>query len=67
MAHSNPAVRAYDPAFAYELATIIKKGINEMYAENSDVIYYLAVYNENYPMPVKPEGCEEGIVKVSTK
>ena len=63
MAHSNPAVRAYDPAFAYELATIIKQGINEMYAENSDVIYYLAVYNENYPMPVKPEGCEEGIVK----
>ena len=62
MAHSNPAVRAYDPAFAYELATIIKQGINEMYAENSDVIYYLAVYNENYPMPVKPEGCEEGIV-----
>ena len=32
-----------------------------MYAENSDVIYYLAVYNENYPMPVKPEGCERAL------
>lgn len=63
MAHSNPAVRAYDPAFAYELATIINRGIKEMYVDNSDVIYYLAVYNENHAMPAKPEDCEEGIIR----
>ena len=63
MAHSNPAVRAYDPAFAFELSTIIKQGIVEMCEQDSDVIYYLAVYNENYPMPAKPKDCEEGILK----
>ena len=63
MAHSNPAVRAYDPAFAFELSTIIKQGIVEMCEQDGDVIYYLAVYNENYPMPAKPTDCEEGILK----
>ncbi|MCH1512684.1 MAG: pyruvate dehydrogenase (acetyl-transferring), homodimeric type, partial [Acidimicrobiales bacterium] len=63
IAHTNPAVRAYDPAFAYELATIIKRGIDEMYKENKDVMYYIAVYNENYPMPAKPNDCEEGILR----
>ena len=62
MAHTNPAVRAWDPAFAYELATIIRHGIDEMYAQNKDVIHYVAVYNENYPMPPKPKGVDEGIV-----
>ena len=47
-----PNVRAYDPAFAFELATIIEDGINEMYGPNAkDVIYYLTLYNENYVMP----------------
>lgn len=63
MAHTNPAVRAYDPAFAYELATIIRNGINEMVIEERDLMYYIAVYNENHPMPPKPEGSDEGIVK----
>tara|TARA_Y100000766_G_scaffold45261_1_gene35514 strand:- start:329 stop:2227 length:1899 start_codon:yes stop_codon:yes gene_type:complete len=63
MAHSNPAVRAFDPAFAFELSTIIKQGIVEMCEQDVDVIYYLAVYNENYPMPAKPKDCEEGILK----
>jgi len=63
MAHTNPAVRAYDPAFAFELSTIIKQGIVDMCENDSDVIYYLAVYNENYPMPAKPKDCEEGILK----
>jgi pyruvate dehydrogenase E1 component len=63
MAHTNPAVRAYDPAFAYELATIIRNGINEMIVEEKDLMYYIAVYNENHPMPPKPEGSDEGIVK----
>jgi pyruvate dehydrogenase E1 component len=63
MAHTNPAVRAYDPAFAYELATIIRNGINEMIIEEKDLMYYIAVYNENHPMPPKPAGSDEGIVK----
>ena len=63
MAHTNPAVRAWDPAFAYELATIIRYGIEEMYQHNKDVIHYIAVYNENYPMPPKPKGVDDGIIK----
>ena len=63
MAHTNPAVRAWDPAFAYELATIIKFGIKEMVEDDKDVIHYIAVYNENYPMPAKPKSVDEGIVK----
>jgi len=63
MAHTNPAVRGYDPAFAYELATIIRAGIDEMYVDEKDVLYYIAVYNENHPMPPKPKGSEEGIIK----
>ena len=63
MAHTNPAVRAWDPAFAYELATIIRHGIEEMYVDNQDVLHYIAIYNENYPMPAKPKGADEGIIK----
>tara|TARA_B110001452_G_C15215232_1_gene421449 strand:+ start:46 stop:1824 length:1779 start_codon:yes stop_codon:yes gene_type:complete len=67
MAHTNPAVRAYDPAFAYELATIIRSGINEMYVDEKDLMYYIAVYNENHPMPPKPDGVDEGIIKGAYK
>jgi pyruvate dehydrogenase E1 component len=67
MAHTNPAVRAYDPAFAYELATIIRSGIDEMYVDEKDLMYYIAVYNENHPMPPKPAGVDEGIVKGAYK
>ena len=63
MAHTNPAVRAWDPAFAYELATIIQYGVKEMIEDDKDVIHYIAVYNENYPMPPKPKSVDEGIIK----
>jgi len=63
MAHTNPSVRAWDPAFAYEVATIVRHGIEDMYVQNNDVIHYIAIYNENYPMPAKPEGVDEGIVR----
>ena len=63
MAHTNPAVRAWDPAFAYELATIIQFGTKEMVDEDKDVIHYIAVYNENYPMPPKPKSVDQGIIK----
>jgi pyruvate dehydrogenase E1 component len=58
-----PNVRAYDPAFAYELATIIEDGVRRMAGEQEDCFYYLTVYNENYPQPAMPEGAREGILR----
>ena len=56
-----PAVRIYDPAFAYETAVVIRDGIERMYGpEPQDVFYYLALYNENYVMPPRPEGVSDG-------
>jgi pyruvate dehydrogenase E1 component len=50
-----PPCRAYDPAFAYEVAAIIRNGLRDMYGEvQNDVFYYVTLYNENYPMPAKP-------------
>jgi pyruvate dehydrogenase E1 component len=56
-----PTVRAYDPAFAYELAVIVQDGLRRMYAEGESCFYYLTVYNELYPMPGMPDGVAEGI------
>ena len=58
-----PNVRAYDPAFAYELAVIVRDGLRRMLAEDEDCFYYLTLYNENYPQPAMPEGVEDGIVR----
>jgi pyruvate dehydrogenase E1 component len=60
---TNPAIRAYDPSWAYELAVIARDGLRRMFDEGEDVIYYLAVYNEPYPQPAMPEGVEEGILR----
>jgi len=62
LASTVPSVQAWDPAFAYEMATIIRHGIREMLVDERDVIYYLTLYNENYEMPPAPEGSEEGII-----
>jgi pyruvate dehydrogenase E1 component len=58
-----PNLLAYDPAFAYELAVIIREGIRRMYEEQEGVFYYITVTNENYPMPPMPKGVEEGILR----
>ncbi len=60
-----PSVRAYDPAFAYEVAAIIRHGIERMVGpEQEDLFYYLALYNENHPMPARPAGLtDEEIVR----
>jgi pyruvate dehydrogenase E1 component len=63
MASTNPAVRAYDASWAYELAVIVRDGLRRMYEQNEDLIYYLAVYNEPYRQPAMPEGVEEGVLK----
>jgi pyruvate dehydrogenase E1 component len=50
-----PVIRAYDPAFAYETAILVREGIERMYgARPEDVFYYLTLYNENYAMPALP-------------
>lgn len=54
---------AYDPAFAYEIAVILQSGIERMYRDGEDVVFYLTVGNETYGMPPKPAGCEEGVLK----
>jgi pyruvate dehydrogenase E1 component len=59
LAATNPAVVAYDPAFAFEVAHIVKDGLRRMYgAASEDVWYYLTVYNEPYPQPAEPEGLD---------
>ena len=58
-----PNVRAYDPAFAFELAAIVEDGLRRMYAEQEDCFYYITLYNENYPMPPRPDGVEAGILR----
>ena len=59
-----PNCRAYDPAFAYEVAVIIRDGLRRMYGPDpEDVFYYITLYNETYPMPAMPAGAEDGIVR----
>jgi pyruvate dehydrogenase E1 component len=63
LALSVPNCRAYDPAYAFELATIVKDGIKRMYGDGESVFYYLTVMNEQYEMPPMPKGVEDGIIK----
>ena len=58
-----PNLRAYDPAYAYELATIMQDGMQRMYANGEDIFYYITVLNENYAQPTMPEGAAENIIK----
>ncbi|MCS6885964.1 MAG: pyruvate dehydrogenase (acetyl-transferring), homodimeric type [Acidobacteriota bacterium] len=63
LASTIPNILTYDPAFHYEVATIIREGLRRMYENQEDIFYYLTVYNENYKMPAMPQGVEEGIIK----
>jgi pyruvate dehydrogenase E1 component len=59
IAHTNPAVVHYDPAFAYEIRHIMRSGLERMYGEQAeDVIFYLTVYNEPFVQPAEPEGLD---------
>ena len=63
LASTVPVCQAYDPAFAYEVGTIIQRGLRRMFGpEPDDVFYYLTVYNENYAQPPRPDGVEQGIM-----
>ncbi|MDQ3107142.1 MAG: pyruvate dehydrogenase (acetyl-transferring), homodimeric type, partial [Actinomycetota bacterium] len=64
LASTVPNLCCYDPAFAYEVATIVQDGIARMFGDvPEDRFYYLTLYNENYAMPAMPEGAAEGIVR----
>ncbi|MBW0088427.1 pyruvate dehydrogenase (acetyl-transferring), homodimeric type [Pseudonocardia sp. KRD-188] len=81
LAATNPAVLAYDPAFSYEVAHIVKDGLRRMYGssapahpdtlEGENVIYYMTVYNEPYVQPAEPadvdvDGLLRGIHRIAT-
>lgn len=55
VASTVPNLRSYDPAFAYELAIIIRDGIDKMYAQGEKIFYYITLYNENHHMPALPD------------
>jgi pyruvate dehydrogenase E1 component len=63
MASAVPTLMAYDPAFAYEVAVIVREGLRRMYGECEEIFYYITLYNENMPMPAMPAGVEQGILK----
>ena len=63
IASTVPTCIVYDPAFAYEIALIVREGIRRMYEEGEDVFYYMTLENDNYEQPEMPEGVEEGVLK----
>ena len=63
IAASVPNCRAYDPAFAGEMAVILREGMRCMMEEQQDVFYYITAMNENYPQPSLPEGVDADIIK----
>ncbi|WP_069811751.1 pyruvate dehydrogenase (acetyl-transferring), homodimeric type [Streptomyces sp. TP-A0874] len=69
IASTNPAAVSYDPAFAYEIAVIVREGMRRMFGASpehpngEDVFYHLTVYNEPKRQPAMPEGVEEGILR----
>ena len=62
-AAATPNIKAYDLAYAHEIATIVHYGMKEMVQDNKDVIYYLTLENENYTHPPMPDNVEEDIIK----
>ncbi|WGS53270.1 alpha-ketoglutarate dehydrogenase [Paraburkholderia sp. D15] len=65
VASTVPNCRAYDPAFAYEIAIIVDEGMRQMIEQQQDVFYYLTVTNENYAQPslADEQQVREGVLK----
>lgn len=68
LASCHPTLLCYDPCFAFELAVIIRDGLQRMFAQGEEIFYYVTLYNENYRMPPLPEKIdpaqvEEGILQ----
>ncbi len=72
LAATNPAMKIYDPAYGYEIAHIVKRGLEEMYGDDpQNVMYYITLYNEPIVQPQEPkdidlDGITRGIYKLST-
>ena len=58
-----PNCISYDPTFSYEVAVIVRHGMQRMFVDQEDVFFYLTLMNENYQHPEMPAGAEEGIIK----
>ncbi|MBK8738977.1 MAG: alpha-ketoglutarate dehydrogenase [Betaproteobacteria bacterium] len=58
-----PNCKAWDPAFACELAVIVDQGIRDMLVEQKDVFYYVTLMNENYAQPDLPAGAEQDVLR----
>ena len=58
-----PNCKAWDPAFAGEMALILDHGMREMLVDRQDVFYYLTLMNENYAQPDLPQQAHEGVVR----
>jgi pyruvate dehydrogenase E1 component len=65
LASTVPSVRTYDPAFAWELAILVRFGIHRMFIEDHNELFYLMMYNQALPQPPKPDlpGLEEGVTR----
>lgn len=63
LANMIPNCRTYDPAYAYEVVTIVQNGLKVMFEEQENCFYYITTMNENYLQPPMPENVEEGIIK----
>ncbi len=63
LASTIPNCVSYDPAYAFELAIIIRRGLEHMYVEQTPVYYYLTLMNEPYQHPAMPEGVADSVIK----
>jgi pyruvate dehydrogenase E1 component len=63
LAATIPNCKAYDPAFAGELAVILDHGMREMLVQQKDVFYYITMMNESYPQPSLPAGIEQDVIR----
>ena len=58
-----PNIKAYDLAYAHEIAVVIHHGIKEMFYDQKDVVYYITLENENYVHPPQPASVDKDIIK----
>ena len=63
IASTIPNLKAYDPAYAYEVGVIVHDGLEKMYKQNQDIFYYITLENENYVHPRMPKDIEDGIIR----
>jgi pyruvate dehydrogenase E1 component len=66
LALPNPSLLAYDPAFAFEIAVIVREGLRRMLEEGENLVYYLTITNEFYPMPEMPPAQKRAFSRAST-